>query len=339
MNGIDVRIDEWVEAGLVSPGTAAELHRYEHDHLAPPGPAPTQRAASPVPVDVPAASEQARPLALVGEIVGYLGAVLIIVAVSFLLGRTWGDIPTVGRIGIVAPLTALVAVAGALAARSAAGPAQRLASVLLLATVGLTGWLTWVIADQAIGLEERPGLIAITGAMTVVAGGIYAWRRRALAQLAALGTLAALLAVVLAPSDGRSSVPLALAWTALGLAWVGLAMVGRLAPAGVALIGGGLLATQGLQNAAFDDGTGTWMLALQVALAVGMVAVAALRRPLVLLIIPGAIGVMQGIPMLISRLWGDTLAVWGGVLVTGVALVAVAIRMVRGRGRPLVGHA
>lgn len=336
MNGIDVRIDEWVEAGLVSPDTAADLHRYEHDHLAPPG---FSSAPEPPQAEPAAPVEEARPLALVGEIVGYLGAVLIIVAVSFLLGRTWGDIPVAGRIGIVALLTALVAIGGVLSSRADAGPSQRLASVLLLATVGLTGWLTWVVGDQAVGLDERPGLIAITAAMALVAGVIYAWRRRALAQLAALGTLAGLLAVVLAPSDGRSSVPLAGAWTALGLLWVVLAAAGRLAPPEVALIAGGLLATQGLQNAAFDDGTGTWMLALEVALAAAMVAVAALRRPVVLLIIPGAIGLLQGVPMLISRVWGDTLAVWGGVLVTGLALIALAIRMVRGRRAPLAGHA
>ncbi|WP_062388889.1 DUF2157 domain-containing protein [Demequina iriomotensis] len=315
MNELETRLDRWVEAGLISPETAADLRRFEAQ-------------------DTGQAPPQARTLALVGEVLGYLGAALALSAVAFILGRTWDDLATAGRIAVVAALTLAVAFAGARAARLAAPSAQRLASVLLLATVALTGWLAWVVLHDAAGLADEPLARAVTGTMAVCAGIVYALRRRTLAQVALLAGLAAAVATVTTPwAEDDAGTSMGLAWAALGAGWLALAITPVLIPTGSALVSGGLLSLLGLQIAATGDLRG-WLLGLAIVLGAWMVAAAVTRRTLLPLIVPGAVGLLIAVPQLIDHLVGDAIVTWLAVMVTGVALVVVALRMVRERRRP-----
>ncbi|WP_062314819.1 DUF2157 domain-containing protein [Demequina rhizosphaerae] len=334
MNGLEARIDRWVEAGLITPAVGDDLRRYEHEHqdIAPPASAPDAVATGPEAVAPPPPPSQPRTLALVGEVVGYLGAALVISAVSFLLGRTWADLPTAGRVAIVAGLLAVVAVGGTLAARVATDPAQRLASVLLLATVGLTAWLAWVITDAAGVTDEAMG-VAVTAPTLVVAAVIYAARRRGLAQLATLAALAGLASstVSLVAADDRDmALALGLTLAAVGAAWVAGAAMGWLRPATAGLVAGGMLTVLALQTTAYDV-TRTPMLIAAVAVSVALLAVAITVSRLAVLIVPGGIGLLISTPQLIDHLVGDAVATWVGVLLTGVALVVVAVWMVRER--------
>ncbi|SEJ69355.1 DUF2157 domain-containing protein [Demequina mangrovi] len=319
MHGLDQRLDRWVEAGIITPETAADLRRFEAAH---PEPAAAETPTS------------SRSLALIGEVIGYLGAVLAVSAVAFLLGRAWEDLPTAGRIALAAALTALVATAGAMAARTAAAPAQRLASVLLVAAVALSGWLAWVVADDAAGVDDEHIGRWVTGVVALAATAVYLARRRGLTQIALLVSLAWALQTFTEPWEAeRTALALGLPWTVLGLGWVALALTPLLPPRTPALVTGGLMACLGLQIAAEGDVRG-WMLAALVALGAWAVVVAAVRRPLVPLIVPGAVGVLAGVPQLIDHLVGDAVLTWLGVLVAGLALVGVAIWMVRERRRP-----
>ncbi|WP_062296094.1 DUF2157 domain-containing protein [Demequina maris] len=334
MNGLEARIDRWVEAGLITPAVGDDLRRYEHEHqdIAPPPTAPDAVAHVPEAAAPPPPPSQPRALALVGEVVGYLGAALVISAVSFLLGRTWADLPTAGRIAIVAGLLAVVAVGGTLAARVATDPAQRLASVLLLATVGLTAWLAWVIAEAA-GVSDEPMGIAVTAPALVVAAAIYVVRRRGLAQLATLAALAGLASSIVSVTvadDLDMGAAIGVTLATVGAVWVVAGALGWLRPTAAALVAGGMLTVLALQTTAYDE-TRTPMLITAVAVAIAMIAVAIAVSRLALLIVPGGIGLLVSTPQLIDHLVGDAVATWVGVLLTGVALVVAAVWMVRER--------
>ncbi|WP_296664808.1 DUF2157 domain-containing protein [Demequina sp.] len=339
MNGLDTRLDQWVEAGLISPDTASDLRLYESEHaadlafeVAPESPTGAV-VATPAAPSAPAAEPVGAPRALVivGEVVGYLGALLIVSAVAFLLSRTWSDLSDVGRIGLVAGLTVIVAGAGALTARATQPPAQRLASVLLVATVALTGWLTWTVVHDGVEVSDDSAALWVTGAIAVTAGAIYAVRRRALAQLALLAGLVAVLAAAMRPWDeGTGGTWVGVLWAVLGVAWVVLAATRLLVPPAPGLVAGGFLAVFGMLLSATDDQRAV-VLGVAVALSVAMLAVAIRRRDLMALIVPGAIGLLSNLPQLIQELVSDTLATWLAMLVAGLALVGIAVWLVRER--------
>jgi len=321
MSDLDHHIDQWVEEGIITPDTGARLHTFEAEHeVAPAG----------IPPEAPSPRGRSRAVALVGEILGYLGAILAVTAIGFILGQAWTDLPTAGRIAIVSGLAAVVTVAGVLAARVAQPPAQRLASVLLVATVGLLGWLAWVVAYDGVGLRSDDATLWVTVTLAVAATAVYAMRRRALAQLALLVSLAALVPAVLERTDTPFEVWAGVAWGVLGIGWVALALLRRIEPPGVGLVGGGLIAVYGLQTASFEGSRG-WMLTAVVAVSVALLALAVTREHASLLMVPGGIGLLVAVPQLVDHVLDDDLATWLGVLVTGVVLVGLAVWMVRDR--------
>ncbi len=312
MSDIDAKIDEWLSAGLITEQTAVALRQHEN--------------ARPQSDDDPRSSTT---LALIGEVVGYLGAVLAVSAVGFMLQETWQSLEVSGRLPIVASLTLIVAAAGVMAARVPRPPAQRLASVLFLGAVALSGWLSWVVADEVMNLSDSS--VVVTGTIALVASVIYVLRRRALAQLATLGALMALIAAVADALPAHVNFAwVSGAWALLGAGWVVLSMGSWLVPARVGLVAGGLLTILGLEIAA-DPGDRGWVLGVALAASIVMLAASVMRRGEAALIVPGAVGLMITVPRLIDFLFSDTIATWVAVLVTGVALVVLAVWMVRER--------
>ncbi|WP_062202477.1 DUF2157 domain-containing protein [Demequina salsinemoris] len=322
------RFDEWVEAGLLEATAAEALRRYENDHghaeLAPKDQSPTATPAPP-----PAPQEgRGRALALVGEILGYLGAVLAITAISFLVSQTWSSIPTPGRIALVALLTAVVGTAGFMATHSAQDAAQRLASALLLATVVSSGWLAWVLVDAA-GLKDEIAALWTFLVAAAVAATIYAMRRRALAQLALLAATLGVAVAAIEVLDVTEGLVPGLVIGSVGAAWAGLAIAKVITPAVPALIAGGLVTVSGISTVAFDEDWRWLVLATGVAVAVAMLMLAVLRRELITLMVPGGIGLLMFVPQLMEHLVGNAVATWTAVLVTGIVLIVVSIRMLR----------
>lgn len=314
------RFDEWVSAGLLQAETAARLRDYEAARALPPEQHPEPLSHAP--------AQPHRALALVGEILGYLGAILTITAISFIAGQTWAQIPVAGRVALVATLTAIVAVAGVLASRSLQDAGQRLASALLVATVVCFGWLAWVSVDAARVQDEVAGLWTFSVA-AIAAGMIYAFRRRALAQLALLAGCVGVAAMTIEVLDATEGAVPGIVIGSIGAAWVALAILKVLTPQAPALVAGGLVMLFGVNTIVFDESTRGLTLAVGVALAVAMLALAIMRRELILLMIPGAIGLLTLVPQLIEHFVGSAIATWAGILVTGVILVVVAVRLLR----------
>ncbi|WP_062377579.1 DUF2157 domain-containing protein [Demequina pelophila] len=364
--GIASRIEAWAQAGLIDRETAERLLGFERergqmetteisspDGTTPPSPpgeaapaapgseasreaapaAPGSEASREAAHEAPPAAPHA--LAVVGEIVGYLGAVLVVSAVTFLIGNAWEDLNDAARVGVVAALTIAALVAGLVTARYPTAPAQRLASALLAVTVGLTAWLAWLSADSG-GVEDPASALIAAGAATAVAAAIYAARRRALAQMALLAgilaTATALYATVLDDRGMTMSLASGLTTAAIGAVWIVLSALGRLVPEKLGLVIGGLTVIYGLQTSAFDDAR-AWVLAAAVACAVAMIVAAITRRDVAVLIVPGGIGLLTAMPQLIEEVVEDAFATWLGVLATGVLLVVAAVWMVRDRTR------
>ena len=166
--------------------------------------------------------------------------------------------------------------------------------------------------------------------LRAAATAVYAMRRRALAQLALLVSLAALVPAVLERTDTPFEVWAGVAWGVLGIGWVALALLRRIEPPGVGLVGGGLIAVYGLQTASFEGSRG-WMLTAVVAVSVALLALAVTREHASLLMVPGGIGLLVAVPQLVDHVLDDDLATWLGVLLTGVVLVGLAVWMVRDR--------
>lgn len=338
MSEVDDRIDRWVAAGLIDAVTASRLRVFEADQRpsgtlanSPATPPAAPPGAPPVPTPVP--PPRTGSLALIGEVVGYLGAVLAVSAISFMVSQTWAELPTPGKLLLVGALLAVVAVAGVMAARVPKAPAQRLASVLLLAAVALSGWFAWVVAHDAVPQGDSAIALWVTGVMVAIAAVVYARRRRALAQIALLATLIALVMTIVGSLHLRSEFAWGgIALAVLGAVWVALAVARLLEPDRVGLVVGGLATLVGLQSATFDDARG-WILTLGLLVSVAMLATSVVRRGESALIVPGAIGLLVMVPQLINHLFSDSLATWLAVLVTGVALVGVAVWMVRDRAR------
>lgn len=323
------RFDEWVTAGLLETATAERLRRYEADQGRAEGTASEHASPLAQTPDAQAPKDgRRRALALVGELLGYLGAVLAITAISFLVSRTWSDIPSPGRVAVVATLTVIVAASAGWAARSLQDAGQRLASALFLATVVCTGWLAWVSVDAA-GLRDGvAGLWTLTAA-AIVAAVVYVFRRRAVAQLALLAScvgVAAMTVEVLDATDGRTP---GIVIAAVGATWLVLAALRILTPAPPALIAGGLVTLFGVNTGVFDEGARGLTLTVGVGIAVAMLSLAVLRNELVTLMVPGAIGLLTFVPQLIEHLVGGAVATMSAILVTGVALILVAVRMLR----------
>ncbi|WNM23213.1 DUF2157 domain-containing protein [Demequina capsici] len=322
------RFDEWVEAGLLETSTADALRAYEAGH--------GRDAVAPVLREGAASTEPEAERAdrgpvrgLVGEILGYLGAVLAITAISFIVSQTWPSISTPGRVALVAGLTAIVAVAGVVGTRSPQDPAQRLASVLLFATVVCFGWLAWVSVDAA-GLRDE-----VAGLWTFVAAGavaciIYVWRRRALAELALLAATVGIAATTIEILNATDGMIPGLVIGAVGAAWLGLGVARIVTPSQPALVAGGLVLLFAVNTITSTDGTRGLALSVGVLLAIAMLTLAVMRRELLVLMIPGGIGLLSMMPQLIEHYVGGAVATWTAVLATGVALIVVAVRMLRG---------
>ncbi|WP_297081780.1 DUF2157 domain-containing protein [uncultured Demequina sp.] len=325
MDDLDDRIDRWVVAGIISPATGDALRAHENEDTPRSGEDPTR----------PFDDEGPRPLAVVGEIVGYVGAILILWSAAFLLSSTWTQLGDGARIALVAALAATITLAGILASRSPHAPAQRLASVLLAGSVALAAWLAWLVADGTSWGEEVIAVVT-AGAATAAAAAIYLGRRRGLAQLALLTSLTALcLAAVAAAVDidtMAGALAMGLAPLALGCAWVALAASWRLPPPTAGLIAGGLVAGLVPLAATSEPARGIGV-AAAVAASAGFIVLSLTRRPLASLMIPGGLGLLAGLPTLIDHLADDEVATLAGVLIAGLGLVAASVWMLRRRAR------
>lgn len=282
-----------------------------------------------------------RVAGLVVEALGYLGGVIIIVAVGLVVGRFWDGIPDWVRLLGAATITGLLVLAAMLAPAERTSAGERLRSVLLTVATITAGGTAAIFAYGSLGWREEPVAIAATSTAVVFSAVAWHYNRYILQHIAFFVSVCATVALdlVMIPEPPRlewsdmvyyappatEALPGLGVWC-VGVVWLLLAWGGVVKPRTI----GFLLGAVAMVFGAAATGPQTWGLWLGVATVVAVIALAVYLHDFVLLII-GALGTLQVLPQLVTELFPGVLAAAGVLLLVGLALIAAAVVIARTR--------
>ncbi|HEX6231121.1 MAG TPA: hypothetical protein VF029_05370 [Actinomycetota bacterium] len=320
---LERRLHRWVRASLISEESAGRI--WDLERGSPAATVPSRvRPARRVPR---LARAPARRVPVLTEVIGYLGAALAAAAVAVFVGQTWEDLRVWQRIAVPGTGVLVFLAAGSAILRSDEPATQRLAGLLWLLAAASAGWLAATIAVDVVDAAQRWILVSVGATVAVVGGSLFAVRRFPVLQL----SLVAGLAMVLAGAFFDDAVAIGIALTSLGAAWACLGALRLLAPAWATVPIGCVLATWG-PSVMLADRTA---LGLLVGVGIGAAVVAlgaALRHGLVIGI--GVAGSFLYLVGAIGHFLEGRAATAIGLLVAGVALMALAVVAMRMRPRP-----
>lgn len=319
-------LDRWVQRDLISRAQADAILAAE---LGPP-PETLDRGDR----GGPTVADR-RPTSLVGEALGYVGSILVLVAAATIAGWFWADLGVLGRLAVTAVSAAALLAAGAVLPPRLGAPGQRLRAVswllgtiLVAVTVGLAG-------DEVLALDgATTGLLAATVA-TVVAVLLWMRSRAFLQHGAAVTALAVTVGLATGRLPGADETVVGLALCGFGVAWIllGQGVLNRTLSAGAAreaALFGGAVAVVAVLLLTLGSGWGT---ALALLTAAVLVAAGIVLGELVLLIV-GAVATLIVVPWVLERWFPDTLVAPVAVLVIGAVLMVIALVMARGKAGP-----
>jgi hypothetical protein len=267
------------------------------------------------------------------EVTGYVGGTLTLAGAATLVGLSWEELARTGQVTLLAAIATVLVGAGLLIARGPSGLRQlqepsaairrRIVSVLFALAAAVAALGTGVAVDN------NPNQAApVAGLVMAIAG--YAMVRTAPGLVTVSAFAIYTLATVLEEYTS-SAVAIGLAFIALGVLAMGLALTGVLVPrqlgigfgAGIALVG----AQQPTTMAA-----NAWAYLLTAAVAVACLLLY-LRERSVLLILAGVVGISIAVP---EAVWDLTEGAGGAaaiLLVTGAVLLATSWSGMRLHGR------
>jgi hypothetical protein len=268
---------------------------------------------------------------LLAEVLGYLGAALVVAALAALMSDRWSDIPLAGQIAIVAVATAVGAVTGAVARRREGAAFTRMASLLWLATVGGVAGLTVLVASDGLDLTDDVTLVCVLAAAAAAAVAFYVLLPGWLQMVAVVGTTTGVVASVLNLAGVDFSPVYGFVLLAIGTTWVLQAFRPLLGPASAATIAGAVAYFIG--SAAISS---EWTVAGFALLAVGAIAmlVSSVLTRNILFLVLGALGLFQSLPQLAVELFGESIGAALALLVAGAVIIVVALRLRRPGGGP-----
>jgi hypothetical protein len=306
------------EAGVVTADQAAALLSLA---AAPPPPARGgERAPRGVPVAV--------------EIVGYLGAVLVMIGAALLVGQFWEDMAQGSRLALVGSLAVGLWGAGAVVDEAADAVLWRLRGFLwLLSSAALAGFAGLLGAD-VFGWGDEPVAVFVGSTTALYAASLWRGRDRPAQHLACVAGVIAASAGAGAWLDGPGMVGLVL-WV-LGAAWLALGWRRMVVPAAIALV-----AAPALMLVAAGVTGGSWESlapAFGLATAVGLFVAGTVFKEFLVTGV-GVAGVFVYLPMSGAEYFGEAIGVPVVLLATGVLLIVLMVALLRrGAGpRPLPG--
>jgi hypothetical protein len=312
-----------VMAGLVHPERAQEAEQVVARSLAGAG------------VPAPDADRRGAGTRL-AEIAGYVGGALVLAAIGLLLATGWAELSGTAQVTLLAVVTVLLGVAGAVAARLGGGTTalrtggdevrRRLTSALLTGaavtaalSVGRLVMLT--VADYS----SEPSL---GGGLTLVALGMVGYRvaPSALGQLGVLGgaLVAATSLLTLLGDDSSAMLVPGLVVLALGAGWLALAELGVLHEPVVGRFLAVATALAGAQLCLVDAGHDLVAYGLTLLVAVGgfVLYVRTMSWPY---LVAGVAGITLVVPEAVMDWTDGSMGVAGGVLVAGLTLLAAGL--------------
>jgi hypothetical protein len=304
---LDPLLQHWVDAGFIS---GEQERRIRADLSAPPAPA------------VPATP---RGPSLVVEAVGYLGGVIVVVALGLITGQFWPSLPTSARLALAGGVTAVLLAAGWAVPGGSGGPGRRLRAVLWLAScLGFAAFLA-LAAGDAFGWDESAVATVAAGGTAVLAAGLWFLHRHPVQQVVVAGSLMVTAGAATTFLPDGDFLPGVAVW-GVAVIWLVLAWGQIVRPRRVGMILGGAVAAF---SAASFAGEG-WGSVLALATVAGLVAAAVLIRDLVLLGVT-AVGALIVLPIVMARFFPGVLAAALVLLTVGLLLVAAAVVTARRR--------
>lgn len=317
---VDDAVTRWQAAGVLDEDTVSAIRAFEAGVSAPAGP------------DAESAVLPTGRAGLVAEGLAYVGAALAFGAAFALLGELWRDLGGVARTVIAGAGTLALGGAAAALAGQASDAVRRLRTLLAALAAAGVGLTVGIGLDELTGVNEELTVVLAGAAALGVAIAVHrsrpSWPSTLVMGVALLTTLIG--GEGLLGLDASEVAP-GITVAAVGLAWAALGWAGTLRPRSAFEITGLLAGGFGIQMLAFDAFE---VAALVVGLVVagGAVAVGMIEdrtSPAVL----GGLGFTVFAPQLVFQLFGDTIGGPLALFVGGLALVTVAVLVLRQRGR------
>jgi len=310
----------WVDDGLISAEQADRIAAAESRREATAGTGPV--AATTTPARTPR-----RGPTLAVEALGYLGGILILVAIALVVGQFWQDTPVALRVVLLGGAAALLVVAGAGLPQRLGEAGARLRTVLWTLSVVATGGTLAVVGYDVLDLREEDAVQLLFAGAAVLAAVLWWLARTSLLQAALLVPLVGSLAALLSRFSDDGALIGAGVWV-LGAAWFALGRTRLLTPHRTAeLLGAAttLIASLILMSEA-------WGRPLALLTVAAVIALALLADDLALLAL-GALGALWVVPRVVGEWFPGRLAAPLVLLAVGVLMVLAAVRVARRRGR------
>lgn len=307
-------LEQWMQAGIISPDQAVRIRAYEAGRPAPPAPSPP-------------APTTGRPPSLVVEALGYLGGAVMLVGSVILVGLLWGDVPVWLRLLLVATTTLVLLGAGLGVPDRLGEAAARLRSVLwALAVVSAATFFTVLSVDVL--HDGGDGRLLEIFPPTAAVAAVLWWRRRTFLQQLALlvPLLLTATAVGIELAGDESTWVGGITWV-VAASWTALAWAGRLEPRGTGVAFGAVGAV--FASLAMADDLG---IALGLLTAVALVVAALAARSLPWLGV-AAFAVLWTAPRAAVEWFPGRLSAALTLIVTGGLLVGAAVWVARQQGR------
>lgn len=318
---VSVAIERWLAEGIISVEQAARM-RADIPQSPPDG------AHGGSPVATPPTSRAA----LVTEALGYLGGVIIVVALGLVVGGLWEEMSLGVRLALIGVVTVVLLVAGVLIPARMGATGTRLRSVLWLASAaGLAALIGVAVSEWSTWSDE--GVASCVALGTALYAAVLWWVNRHLLQHAA--TFIALLFGVTAVASllpDVGALPGLAAW-GIAAAWFALSWGGVIPGRQVGTVLGAVSMVI-VMTGLMDEG---WGVVLALGTVSALVALALTFRDLILLGI-AAFGALMVLPPIMSRYFRGALAPALVLLSVGILLVVAAVVTARRRGQAAPGE-
>jgi uncharacterized membrane protein len=289
-------LKRWVSAGLIDGDVADAIEAFE-----------AERSTE---------SRMSRGI----EAIAYLGASLVLVAVWVLIAQTWNDFGPLARFGLSAVILVVLFVVGVILGRSDDPAVSRAQAFAWFLTVGAAALTANVVIEDLLEVEGDASFFLVSLISLLTAAGLW-WMLASSLQVVAMGVTAGI--TVAAAVTANESLPdwtYGVSFAALGALWLLLAWRGILRPRRTSYALGAL----GVLLISFPEGGELPWPLLGLAAGIALMALSVVLNESLLLGL-GVVGLFIYIPMTVFELFGDSLGVPLGLLVTGLVLLGVVV--------------